>query len=383
MRATRAIIHLNRLSRNIAAVRAKIGPHPLICMPVKADAYGHGAVPVARAALEAGARYLAVATVDEGKELREGGITAPVLLLSIPLPEELFDAAACDLSPLIGDREYAEAAGRAAKQAGKRLSVHLKVDTGMGRAGCFPDTAADLAACVAACPSLEIAGTATHLAVADSPTEADIRYTKEQLTRFRAAVERIRRAGFEPGLLHAANSGAVIFHEDARFDMVRPGILLYGYKPQSAAWIGGRNIMPDIEPLMELVTQISFIKRLKAGETISYGRTWTAPRDTVIATLPVGYGDGLPRGLSGNFSVRIRDAMYPLAGRICMDQCMVDLGPDTDIKRWERVTLFGGSAPDAADLAAQLGTISYEITCNINKRVPREYRNEIDNRVVR
>jgi alanine racemase len=369
MRATRAIIHLNRLSRNIAAVRAKIGPRPLICMPVKADAYGHGAVPVARAALEAGVSYLAVATVDEGKELREAGITAPVLLLSIPLPEELFDAAACGLSPLIGDREYAEAAGRAAKQAGKRLSVHLKVDTGMGRMGCPPDAATDLAACVAACPALEIAGTATHLAAADSPVEADIRYTREQLARFRAAVERIRRAGLEPGLLHAANSGAVIFHEDARFDMVRPGILLYGYKAQSAA-------MPGIEPLMELATQIIFIKRVKSGETISYGRTWTAPRDTVIATLPVGYGDGLPRGLSGNFSVRIRDAMYPLAGRICMDQCMVDLGPDTDIKRWERVTIFGGSAPDAADLAAQLGTIPYEITCNINKRVPREYRGD-------
>jgi alanine racemase len=367
MRATRAIIHLDRLSRNIAAVRAAIGPHPLICMPVKADAYGHGAVPAARAALEAGVSCLAVAAVDEGKELREAGITAPVLLLSVPLPGELFDAAACGLSLLIGDREYAEAAGRAARQAGRRLSVHLKVDTGMGRTGCPPDAAADLAACVAACPFLEIAGTATHLAAADSPDEADIRRTKEQLARFRAAVGGIRRAGFEPGLLHAANSGAVIFHEDARFDMVRPGILLYGYKAP-------RAVMPGIEPLMELVTQIVFIKRVRAGAAISYGGTWTAPRDTVIATLPVGYGDGLPRRLSGNFSVRIRDAMYPLAGRICMDQCMVDLGPDTDISRWEAVTVFGGPAPDAADLAARLGTIPYEITCNINKRVPREYR---------
>jgi alanine racemase len=342
-------------------------------MPVKADAYGHGAVPVAWAALEAGAQYLAVATVDEGIELRKAGITAPILLLSVPLPAELSDAVAGDLIPLVGDREYAEAAALAAKQAGKRLAVHLKVDTGMGRIGCPSNAAADLAAFISSTPSLELAGTATHLAVADSLAEADIRYTKEQLVRFRDAVEEIRRAGIDAGILHAANSGAVLFHDDALFDMVRPGILLYGYKAQGAV-PDVTGDMPGIEPLMELVTQIVYLKRVKAGETVSYGRTWSAPQDTVIATLPVGYGDGLPRRLSGNFSVRIRDAMYPLAGRICMDQCMVDLGPDTGIRRWEPVTIFGGDAPDAASLAAQLGTISYEITCDINKRVPREYR---------
>jgi alanine racemase len=366
MRATKAIIYLDRLGRNIAAVRTKIGPEPLICMPVKADAYGHGAVPVARAALEAGVQYLATATVDEGIELREAGIEAPVLLLSIPLPEELPAVTAHDLSPFVGDREYAEAVALAAEQAGKRLPVHLKVDTGMGRVGCPPEAAAELAAFIAGRPSLELAGTATHLAVADSPAEADTAYTGEQLARFRNAVCRIRRAGIGPGILHAANSGAVIFHEDAWFDMVRPGILLYGY--------GAPGRTPEVEPVMELVTRITFIKRVKAGETVSYGRTWAASRDTVIGTIPVGYGDGLPRRLSGNFSVRIRDAMYPLAGRICMDQCMVDLGPDTDIERWEPVTVFGGAAPSAAGLAARSGTISYEITCDINKRVPREYR---------
>jgi alanine racemase len=304
--------------------------------------------------------------VDEGIELREAGIKAPILLLSIPLPEEFPAAASHGLGPLLGDRECIEAAARAAEQAGKRLPVHLKVDTGMGRMGCLPEEAAELAACIASHPSLEHEGTATHLAVSDSPAMAEIRYTKEQLARFRASVGGIRRAGLNPGLLHAANSGAVVFHEDAWFDMVRPGILLYGYA-------GGIQV----EPVMELRTQIVFIKRVKAGETVSYGRIWTAPRDTVIATIPVGYGDGLPRRLCGNFSVRIRDAMYPLAGRICMDQCMVDLGPDTDIQRWEQVTVFGGDAPDAADLAERIGTIPYEITCGINKRVPRVYQTKI------
>jgi alanine racemase len=366
MRATRAIVHLDRLGRNIAAVRAKIGPKPLICMPVKADAYGHGAVPVAKAALDGGVKYLAVATVDEGIELREAGIQAPILLLSIPLPEELPAVAAWDLSPLIGDREYAQDAATSAEQAGKRLLVHLKIDTGMGRVGCPPEAAVELAAYISACPFLELAGTATHLAVADSQAEADMDYTREQLVRFRSAVQGIRQAGIDPGILHAANSGAVIFHEEAWFDMVRPGIILYGYG------VPGRR--PEVEPVLELVTRIAFIKRVKAGETVSYGRTWAAPRDTTIATLPVGYGDGLPRRLGGNLSVRIRDAMYPLVGRICMDQCMADLGPDADIPRWEPVTVFGGDAPSAADLAAQLETISYEITCGINKRVPRVYR---------
>jgi alanine racemase len=366
MRATQAIIHLDRLRRNIQAVRNRIGPLPLICMPVKAGAYGHGAAAVARAALEAGVRYLAVAVTAEGAELRDAGIGAPILLLSIPLPEELPELVARSLIPLVADREFAACAARAAAQAGVRLPVHLKIDTGMGRVGCPPEEAADLAAYIAGCTSLEYAGTATHLAVSDSAAPEDIRYTQEQLARFRAAVEAVKRAGIDPGIVHAANTGAVAFHEDAWFDMVRPGILLYGYPP-------GGNFTPAIEPVMELKTNIVFIKSVKKGETLSYGRTWTAPRDTVIATLPVGYGDGLPRSLSGRHSVRIRGALYPLAGRICMDQCMADLGPETDIRRWEEVTVFGAGGPDAADIAAKLGTIPYEIICGINKRVPRVY----------
>ncbi|MDR1898747.1 MAG: alanine racemase [Treponema sp.] len=364
MRITRAIIHPDRLRRNIQAVRGHIGPKPLICMPVKADAYGHGAVPVAAAALEAGVQYLAVAAVSEGAELRKAGFRAPILLLSIPCPEELPEAAALELSPLVADREFAGDLARAAAAAGKRLPVHLKVDTGMGRIGCPPGAAADLAAYIAALPSLEYAGTATHLAAADSPAEVDVLYTKEQLARFREALGDIRKAGLDPGIVHAANSGAVILHNEAWFDMVRPGILLYGYPA-----VPGFPVLP----VMELRSGIAFIKRVKPGESLSYGRTWTAAEETLVATIPAGYGDGLPRGLSGKLSVYIRDRPYPLVGRICMDQCMVNLGPDSDIRRWEEVSIFGGPAPDAGAAAALLGTIPYEITCGINKRVPRVY----------
>ncbi|MDR2110318.1 MAG: alanine racemase [Spirochaetaceae bacterium] len=365
MRATKVIIDLDRFRGNIRAVRDRIGPGPFICVPVKADAYGHGAVRIAGAALSAGVRYLAVATVREGAELRDAGITAPILLLSIPLPEEIPDLVSRELIPLVGDRDFASGAALAAERAGKRLPVHLKIDTGMGRVGCRPEEAAGLAAHVAGLKSLEYAGTATHLASADSTGEEDARYTREQLERFTGAVAAIRKAGFDPGIVHAANTGAVAFRPEACFDMVRPGILLYGYPPAGA-------LLPAA-PVMKMVTRVVFMKKVRKGETVSYGRTWTAPKDTVVATLPVGYGDGLPRGLSGNHSVLIRGRLYPLVGRICMDQCMADLGPAPDIDRWEEVAVFGGGAPSAADIARKLNTIPYEITCNINKRVPRVY----------
>ncbi|MDR2759003.1 MAG: alanine racemase, partial [Spirochaetaceae bacterium] len=299
MRATRVIIHLDRFCRNIQGVREKIGPAPRICVPVKADAYGHGAARIAAAALDAGAAFLAVATVSEGAELRNGGIGAPILLLSLPLPEELPEVVSLGLIPLVSDRDFIREAARAAKNAGKPLEVHLKIDTGMGRLGCSPGEAADLAACIVREKYLRLGGTATHLAAADSLAPEDAAYTKKQLARFREGVEGIRRAGFEPGIVHGANSGGVVFHEDSWFDMVRPGILLYGYRPGPGT--------PEVTPVMELLTRVSCIKPVKKGETVSYGRTWTAPRDTMIAILPVGYADGLVRNLGGNFSVTIRE----------------------------------------------------------------------------
>jgi alanine racemase len=365
MRATYAVIHLDWFCQNLRGVREKIGPKPRICVPVKADAYGHGAVRIARAALDAGAAWLAVAAVSEGAELREAGIDAPILLLSLPLPEELPEVVSLGLVPLVSDRDFIREAARAARNARKNLEVHLKIDTGMGRLGCSPEEAADLVAYIAREKRLVLGGTATHLAVADSSAPEDAAYTKKQLIRFRLGLEGIRRAGFDPGIIHGANSGGVVFHEDSWFDMVRPGILLYGYCPGPGA--------PEVWPVMELRSRITFLKKIRAGEAVSYGRTWTAPRDTVIATLPVGYADGLFRGLSGKISVAVRGRRYPLVGRICMDQCMADLGPDPEVCRWEEVTVFGPGTQTAADMAAVLGTIPYEITCAVNKRVPRVY----------
>jgi alanine racemase len=378
MRATRALIYVNNLIHNIQTVRNIAGAGRRICMPVKADAYGHGAVWISRFALEAGVEYLAVAAVSEGAQLRKAGITAPILLLSIPLPEEFPEIIEYGLIILVADREFAEAAEKAAAGTGKRLAVHLKIDTGMGRIGVRPEEAAELASWIASRPGLEYAGTATHLAVSDSPEEEDTAFTNGQIAAFTSAVEAIRAAGVDPGIVHAANSGAVLLHRDALFDMVRPGIMLYGYSPISGDFGPVETLDNDgneinLEPVMEFSSRVVYIKKIKKGETVSYGRKWTALVDTWIATIPAGYGDGLPRSLGGYFSVQIGNAFYPLIGRICMDQCMVNLGPETEIKRWDKVTIFGGSSYSAADIAAELGTIPYEITCNINRRVPRVY----------
>lgn len=374
MRATRALIHLGRLKSNIAAVRARVGSSVKICVPIKADAYGHGAVRVAVAAIRAGASYLAVASPQEGIELRESGIVAPILLLSLPIPEELPQIVANGITPLVADEEFAEAVAAAAREqfeaSGERTAVHLKIDTGMGRIGCEPEDAAALAKAVAGMPELKIEGTATHLAVADSLDADDIAYTEEQIRLFADAVASIREAGIDPGLAHAANSGGVALHPSSWFDMVRPGILVYGYPP--APELAERIV---VKPVMELETRIVFLKKTKRGQSVSYGRQWTAERETTIATLPVGYADGLPRRLSNKVRVLIGDREYPIVGRICMDQCMADLGAETGIKRWDRAVIFGPDprGPSAEDLARELGTIPYEITCGINRRVPRVY----------
>lgn len=370
MRATKAIIHLDCLQKNIQSIRNKIGSQVGICVPIKADAYGHGSVHVAVTAIRSGAGCLAVAGVQEGIELRESGIVAPILLLSLPLLEELPAVIKHRLTLMIPDKTFAEAVSEAAREQGEIADIHIKIDTGMGRIGCTAEHAADLAKYIMSCKSLRYAGTASHLSSADSDKNDDIAYTKKQIALFEESIFRIKETGIDPGIIHIANSGGVVLHEDSYFNMVRPGLLIYGYPP-----IESMAEKVPVKPVMELRTNIVFMKQVKKGDYISYGRTWQAKEDTVIATLPIGYADGLPRALSGRFSVCINGKLYPIVGRICMDQCMVDLGQNPPVNRWDEVSVFGGGDTllNAADIAKILNTIPYEITCNINKRVPRVY----------
>jgi alanine racemase len=386
MRATRALVYLDRFRENIRALARRIGERR-ICVPVKADAYGHGALPLARAALEAGAAFLAVALVQEGEELRRGGIAAPILLLSQCMPEEEDDLVRNDLSPLVSGGAYIESLAKAAEKAGKELRLHLKIDTGMGRAGCGPEEAPALAALILSRRNLRLAGIATHLAVSDSAAPGDLAYTAVQLRRFKEALTAIRAAGMEPGIAHAANTGGVLYHPDSWLDMVRPGILLYGYKPGGFSPAPGGPEFPAPRPVMELWSKVAAVKLIRRGESVSYGRTWTAAEDTLAALIPAGYADGLRRALSSNWQAGIGGGLYPLIGRICMDQCMVNLGRNgAAVGPGDDVLLFGEDPPrtpggkenpggpgDAALMAEKLGTIPYEITCGVSKRVPRIY----------
>ena len=373
MRATKAIIHLDNLKHNITQIKQTLAPETKICLPVKADAYGHGAVRTAIAAIRAGVSYLAVASVQEGIELREAGIVAPIISLSLPILEEIDSIIDYKLEPLVIDEEFINELNRVADVQKKTVAVHLKVDTGMSRIGCRPSEAVKLATQIVRAKHLRLQGVATHFAVADSDSESDRAFTKGQLECFSDAVEAIRQTGIHIPLVHAANSGAVQLLPEARFDMVRPGLLAYGYLPvQNAA------TAIDVKPVMELVTQVVLIKQIRAGTCVSYGRNWTAPQDTYIATLPIGYADGLRRALSPGLKVRIGNEFFPIVGRICMDQCMVDLGAHPWVQRWDEVCIFGPNPQDnsAQTLADIAGTIPYEITCGIHKRVPRVFVNE-------
>jgi alanine racemase len=370
MRATRAIIYRENLRFNIDQIREKIGSNVKLCVPVKADAYGHGAVEIAAAAMEAGAFCLAVASVQEGEILRQGGIEAPIMLFSLPIPEDIAIIIDSRLTPFVADEQLASMLDAAAKQRGARLSVHLKVDTGMGRIGCTPDSAVALAKAILAYGNLALEGVCTHLPASSSTSADDILFTRNQIASFAAVVDSIRKAGIDPGIVHAANSGGVLFFPECYFDMVRPGILVYGYYPSADL-----PVSIPVKPVMELETRIVFLKKVPAGTPISYGRTYTTTEETEIATIPVGYGDGLNRLMSSNGEVAIKGKRYPIVGRVCMDQCMVNLGRNSGVKLYDRAIVFGPTpaAPTADDIARRIGTIPYEVTCNINKRVPRVY----------
>ncbi|RPJ09406.1 MAG: alanine racemase [Spirochaetaceae bacterium] len=370
MRATRAIIRLDNLRHNIQIVKelvSRTGKEIKISMAVKADAYGHGAIKIAHVALEEGVYSLGVATVDEGMELREAGIKAPILLLGFPLPEEIAQIVSADMTPYVADLELTRLFEKEALKQGKRLPVHLKIDTGMGRIGCQPSSVPQIAAAIAVSHNLAIEGLATHFPLSDTTDPA---FTLAQAEMIKSILSDLAKANLRPPIVSAANSGAIIAMPETYFNMVRPGIMLYGYYPSKEQ---GRSLA--LKPVMELVTRINFLKKVKKGTPLSYGHTWTADQDTWIATLPAGYGDGYSRLLSNRGYVNIGGKRYPVRGRVCMDQTLVDIGPVCTANLYDDVMLFGNceNGPDAEEIALLMNTIPYEVTCLITRRVPRVY----------
>lgn len=377
MRATRAIIHLDNLQYNIKQIKEKLKPNVQICLPVKADAYGHGSVRISVAAIRSGVSYLAVASIQEAIDLREAGIVAPIISLSLPVPEEIPQILEYDIQPLVIDEEFINELNRAATVMNKKAGVHLKIDTGMSRIGCSPNEAVTLATQINKMDNLILKGVCTHFSVSDSILPEDVEFTKKQIRIFQNSVSEIKKANIDCGIIHASNSGAVLQYPQANFDMVRPGILAYGYAPSKSV-----SSLISLKPVMELLTQIVLIKKIKKGTAVSYDRCWIADKDTYIATLPIGYADGLTRKLCSGLQVRIGDKFFPIIGKICMDQCMINLGSTHCVHRWEEVCIFGPNYKDKKnnsieDLANIIESIPYEIMCGINKRVPRIYIDEV------
>ena len=363
---------LDNIRHNLDGVRARVGGRQVLAA-VKADAYGHGAVPVATMIERTGAAdWLGVATVEEGVRLREAGISLPILKLSPTRgASDVLRALTSALTLTVVDEASVDQAARAADRLGLGgVGVHLKIDTGMRRVGVEPTEAPALAGRIVRSPGLRLQGLFSHLPVSDTPD--GVAFTRTQTVRFAEAVAAVQAAVGRVELIHMANSGAVLGHPDTWFDLVRPGIMIYGSLPDPGA---ERTV--DLRPGLRLTTRVSFVKPVAEGETVSYGRTWTAPRDTRIATLPVGYGDGYSRLLSNRGRVLIDGRAHPIAGRVCMDQTMIDLGPDSDVNVGDPVVLIGRSGDHeitVAEIAETMGTIPYEVTCLITGRVTREYR---------
>ncbi|HAK61503.1 MAG TPA: alanine racemase [Nitrospiraceae bacterium] len=366
-RPTAALIDLDALSHNFREVVRRSGGRKVLAV-VKAQAYGHGAIRVSQHLLGLGADMLGVALVEEGRELRKAGIGAPVLVMGAVYPEQAEAIVRWDLTPLVYSRAGAVALADAAMKMGKDVTVHVKVDTGMGRIGLPPEDAGSFIEEIVKLEGLRLQGIMTHFADADL---RDKQFAERQMQRFEGLMHVLDEKGIPLPVRHAANSAAVLDYERALFTIVRPGLMLYGYSP-----LEGERQDVDLRPVLSLVTRIAFLKRTPAGIPISYGRTFVTKRESLIATIPVGYADGYRRGLSNCGEAIVRGLRVPVAGRVCMDMTMLDVTDVPGVCEGDEVALIGAQGSEritADDIAAKTGTISYEVLCGISSRVLRVY----------
>ena len=363
-RAAWVEINLGAIAHNYSEIRKHIQKDAKLCAVVKADAYGHGAIAVARKAIAAGAEYLALATISEALKLREAGFTTPLLILGLTKAENSFDIVDADITQTVCRLDLAEALSAEAVCQNKTVKVHLAVDTGLGRIGVRPEDAASMARAIISLPNVELEGVFSHFALADN---ADKSFEMQQVRLFAEACDAIEHAGIHIPIRHIAESAAILDLPDVHFDMVRAGIIQYGIWPSSEVT---RPI--TLRPAMKFCARIVYIKTVAPGDSVGYGRAFIAPRETRIATISVGYADGFLRAYAGG-SVELHGRRAPIAGRICMDQCMIDVTDIPEAAVGDVVTLFGSETLTADEVAARAGTISYEVLCLVSKHVSRIY----------
>jgi alanine racemase len=370
-RPTWAEIDLDALAANFQLVRERVGPEVSVMAVIKADAYGHGATACARRLSREGAEWFAVAMPEEGLELRRASITQPILCLSGFWEGQEQACINESLVPVVYHLEMIAAINRAARDAGRTADVHVKIDTGVGRLGVRYDHVGEFVEALKPFTNIRIDGLMTHFAAADEPRRD--RFTAEQLARFKEAVNTFRERGYNPTYLDTANSAATFAHPESWGNMVRTGGVLYGL------W---RDVLapalqePHLRPVMAVRSRISLLKRIHKGETLGYGCTFEAARETLVATLPIGYNDGYVRALSNSGRVIVRGHYARVVGRISMDLTLLDVTDVPGVSHGDRVTLLGTDGALsvlAEEIAKTAGTLSYEITCGVSKRVPRRY----------
>ena len=351
-----ALIDLDAIRHNLKEIRRHINPASKLCVVVKANAYGHGAIEVSKVAVECGADFLAVATFGEGRYLRAANFDLPILILGLIPPEAAYYVVSNNLRQAVADFELAKELSDSAVKLRKTAKIHLKIETGMGRIGVAPDKAVELAEKISRLPNVELEGVFSHFADADNP---DRTFTNHQIEIFKDTADKIRAAGVDIKIIHIAESAAILDIPEAHFDMVRSGIITYGLYPSADV----RKTI-ELQPAMKLVTHVAYLKKISAGVSIGYGREFVAERDSLIATLPLGYADGYIRAYKG-FHAEIHGQLAPVAGRVCMDQTMIDVTDIDGVKVGDEVILFGSDLITIDDAARHLNTINYEVTCLI------------------
>ncbi len=365
---TFARIDLEAIAHNARELKRRVGPNVELMAVVKANAYGHGALEVARVALEHGATWLAVARVAEGVQLRLAGISAPILVMGYFLPSEADAVVANDLTTTVNSMEVAQALSDQAQRLGRTVMIHVKVDTGMGRFGLLPDEMLPFLDEIKALAGLKVEGLWTHFATADA---GDKTYTRQQFATFVQVAQAVEDAGYAIRLRHVANNAAILDLAETHLDVVRAGIALYGLHPSDEV-----DPAISLRPALSLISHVGRVRTLAAGSTISYGRTYTTTRSTTVALVPIGYGDGYHRLLSNRGAVLIRGQRAPIVGRVCMDNIVVDVTGIQGVQEGDEVVLIGTQGEEhisAEEVAAWAETINYEVTTGLLPRLPRVY----------
>ena len=360
-----AEINLGAYEHNFNEIRKCVAGNAKLCAVVKADAYGHGAIPIAKKVVELGADVLAVAVLSEALELRRAGFTQPILILGLSPVSAVQELVDCDITQAVCTMPFAKALSAEAVRQKKKAKIHLKVDTGMARIGIRPEEAAAFAKDLQALPGLELEGMFSHFASADTRDKSSAR---EQLARFRTAIDAIEAEGIHIPMKHIAESAAILELPEAHLDMVRIGIIQYGLWPSAEV---ERKI--SLHQVMRLCARIAFVKEMQPGETVGYGCDFTVHRPSRIATMPLGYADGYIRAYAGKASVEICGKRAPVVGRVCMDQFMADVTDIPEAEEGTEAVLFGSDALTTDEAASWLNTINYEVTCLVSPRVPRVY----------